>query len=132
MKAISENMSATQLVTQTVRTDSVTGTALERGAFHGLGFLVTVVAYTDGDHVISLEHSDDNSTWSAVGSTLLNNPVATIDAAGFVGSHLFDYLGDKTFVRPVITSSGTTTGANIGIHALQGAARFGGANTLAE
>ncbi len=132
MKDFSSNSNAVEAIGQSVRTASVTGSSVERGAFHGLAFLVTVVAYTDGDHVISLEHSDDGSTWTAVDTTLTNNIPATIDAAGFVGCHLFDYLGDKSFIRPVITSSGTTSGANIGVHALRVAGRFAGANALAE
>jgi len=132
MKGFSDSANAVEAITQEVRTTSVNGSSVERGAYHGLAFIATVVAYTDGDHVVSLEHSDDGSTWTAVASTLTNNVPATIDAAGFVGCHVFDYLGDKSFVRPVITSSGTTTGANIGVHAVRNAGRYAGANSLAD
>ena len=95
----------------------------------GLSFFLSIRGtYTDGTYTLSLEESDDNSSWSAVPAEKLvfggsDNPEAggviagqtsiAVSAATAVGANAakVGVFSNKRYVRPVVTASGVTTGA---------------------
>lgn len=69
-------------------------------------FVVQAGAITDGTHVVTLEHSDDNTTWSAA-PDLGTASFATADSNAVKD---LGYNGQKRYVRCVLTATGATTG----------------------
>jgi hypothetical protein len=70
---------------------------------------------TDGTHVVKVQESDDGSTWNDVASgDLIGGSMQFTDAFdNFILKS--KYIGDKRYVRAVLTVSGATTGAVISV-----------------
>jgi hypothetical protein len=105
-------------------TATKTGSTIDTRGFGAVTFIVEVgaVATADGSNTVSfsLDHSDDGSTWTAVGASKTKGDGITIDATGDahkVGA--LGYIGGKRYVRLVGTETGTTD-ANYGALALLG------------
>ena len=67
-----------------------------------------VGAITDGTHTPKVQDSPDDSVWTDVPAALLQGALANL-AANSV--QRVSYLGDKQFIRSVVTGAGATTGA---------------------
>lgn len=73
-------------------------------------------AYTDGTHTPKLQDSADNSTFADVAAgDQVGTLTAVSSSAGQNATQSVSYIGSKRYVRGVITTSGTTTGAIIGV-----------------
>jgi len=72
--------------------------------------------WVDGTHTFSLEHSDNGTQWSAVGASQIGGTCPVVSSAGTDERVVFVwYLGNKQYVRPVTTVTGTpATGATYG------------------
>ena len=88
------------------------------------GFESAVVAFvvatvTDGTHTPTVEDSDDNSAWGAVAAADLSGTLAALasDVNQRVG-----YRGAKRYIRAVLTTTGSTTGAAASAVIIRGAA----------
>ena len=68
-------------------------------------------ALTDGTHTPKIQESDDNSAFNDVAA---GDQIGTLAVLATNVAQSARYKGGKRYVRPVITSSGTTTGAIIG------------------
>ena len=79
-------------------------------------------ALTDGTHVPKLQESDDNSTFNDVAA---GDQVGTFGNLAANTTQTARYKGGKRYVRPVITSSGTTTGAIAGATIILGPSNEG-------
>jgi len=96
----------------------------------GLSFLLSIMGVrTDGDFTLSLEESDDDSTWAAVpaekiihggddtpgngGVTSVANVVLSAATALKANSAKIGVFSNKRYVRPVITAAAVTTGATL-------------------
>lgn len=69
-------------------------------------------AYTDGTHTPSVQHSDDDSTYTAVPADALTGALAAFTSAGGANAvQRVNYLGGKRYLRGVIVTAGASTGA---------------------
>lgn len=79
--------------------------------FRSVLFVVTTGTVTDGTHAITLEHSNDGSSWSAVPASRRQGSLPSVVAASDDSVFDFGYVvGTEQYVRIVATTSGATTG----------------------
>lgn len=109
----------------TINTDTATnGVIIDTADFDmGIKFAFDVSAYTDGSYAISYEEGDDSglSDAAAVPADKVIGAAVTLTAATaagavFTGNGVFS---TKRYVRAVITSTATTTGATMSAVAVQ-------------
>jgi hypothetical protein len=108
----------------TARTASANGTAIDLANYQSTVIAVVPVSWTDGNHVLKLQDSPDNSVWTDVAASQLDGTMPTINAG--VDATFFTrvgYLGARRYLRAVATVSGTTTGAVYSVIALRGSPR---------
>ena len=149
MKDLSNNLSPANSIINAVKTAAANGTGVDLQGYEGALAVVTVGA--EGDTLsgsvyfeISLEHSDDNSTytdcaqadivdgtiaaggiWLMLDGTAGGNP----DSTGSV--HQVGYRGGKRYVRLVLAKTGThSNGTPICGDIIRGAARHSTDNTV--
>lgn len=113
----------------TTRTAAANGTAVDRqlsGAsgtneWYGSAMLVVHTgAITDGTHAITLEVSDDNSSWAAAPAADLQGSLPSIGSSNDDALYEVGYTGTKRYLRAVTSPSGTTTGGVYGATILLG------------
>jgi hypothetical protein len=76
---------------------------------------------TDGKYTVSLEESDDNSTFTAVAAADLQGSFTQINAAADETIEVVGYIGDKRYVRAKITEdSAGVTGVIISVCLVRG------------
>jgi hypothetical protein len=128
MRDLKHNISIEQSISPTMRTTTVTGTAVDRLGYDSATFALHVGTWTDGTFTFGAEHSDDNSDWSTVSSTdLLGTAVVTANDDSPATADLADttetvgYIGEKRYVRPKVTASGSpAVGAFFGVDVILG------------
>ena len=99
------------------KTASANGASADLKGYHSCIAFIDADAWTDGTHTLSLEESDDNSSFSAVsgGATVVIDGAADDDQA-----YKIPYNGHKRYVRVITTVSGATTGAIYGAQLVRG------------
>lgn len=97
------------------------GATISMAGYHAITFLVWVGAWTDGTHTIGLERSDDGgNTWTDVPAEKIVGTTPVISDDSNDGAVLaFDYKGIAKHLRVTVTVAGATTGATLGVIALQ-------------
>lgn len=110
-----------QDVAPAAHTSTVTSTGINRNSYEGSTDAavaeLTFGAWTDGTHTPALQDSPDNSTWTAVSSTLTQGAFTAVSSsAGQNKVQKVGYLGLNPYVRVVVTVSGATTGAIYGLN----------------
>jgi len=108
------------------------GTALDMKDYESCICLANHGVCTDGKYLVSLEESDDNSTFSAVAAADLQGSFTTVNAAADQVEEVVGYIGDKRYVRAIITeSSAGATGVITSVCLLRGHPRHLGINLMA-
>lgn len=111
------------------RTATANGTAVDRalsGAsgtnewFGSATLLIHTGAITDGTHAITLEVSDDNSSWAAAAAGDIQGSLPSIGSSNDDALYEVGYVGPKRYLRAVTTVSGATTGGVYGATILLG------------
>lgn len=111
------------------RNATANGTAVDRqlsGAsgtnewFSSATLLVHTGTITDGTHAITLEVSDDNSSWAAAASGDVQGSLPSIAAANDDALYEVGYTGPKRYVRAVTTVTPGATGGIYGATILLG------------
>jgi len=94
---------------------TATGTAVDLRGFDGAVITFSFGAYTDGTHTPTVTHSSDGTTYTTcVFGTDLDGAAdlaAVSSGAGANTIQQIGYIGDKRYVKAVITTTGATTGA---------------------
>ena len=149
MKDLSNNISPAISIIPAVRTAAVNGSGVDLQGYESATAVVFVGA--EGDTLsssvhfeVSLEHSDDNSTFTDVAQADIVD--GTISSAGIFlkmdGSaggnpdttgeiHRVGYVGGKRYVRVVLAKTGThSTGTPVGAMIVKGHARSSGDNAF--
>ena len=124
--AISDNKSEQKvnlLHNAVIATDTTTNTSSINTADFDMGVMLSmsVTAFTDGTYVLSLEDSPDNSTFTAVASIKLIGTAPTVSALTSASAGLIATLGvisTEKWIRGVITSTGTTSGATVNVQSI--------------
>lgn len=112
------NLLVKQSLVPAARTASANGTAVDRDEdslmYQDALVVVTCGTITDGTHTIEVQDSADNSTWAAVADSFLQGTEPAIGGSDDNGTFEIGYLGDKRYLRVVVTAAGTTTGGVYG------------------
>lgn len=82
--------------------------------------VVSTGTITDGSHAVTLEDSPDSSVWTAVPAANIQGSLPTIVAADDDKVFEIGYIGNQRYLRPVITTTGATTGGIVGANVLLG------------
>ena len=107
------------------RAASANGTGVDLQGYEGAVVIVAAGAFTDGSHVITLEHATaSGGTFTTVSSPELIGTLPTINQVGG-GNQTYKagYVGTKRFVRAVTTVANGSTGCVYGVTILRGAKR---------
>ena len=75
---------------------------------------------TDGSVAITLEHSDDNSTYTTVSGAELQGTAPTIAASDDDKVYELGYLGHKRYLRVSAVTTGGSTGGTFGATIIRG------------
>lgn len=121
LRDLTSNVDGEPSLAPAVHTASANGATVDLRGSDSAVVVVHTGAYTDGSHVITLEESDDDSTWTDVADADIQGTEPTVDAAGDADSVFqFGYIGEKRYVRVITTASGTTSGAAYGASVVRG------------
>ncbi len=112
-----DNIAVEESITPAAHTASANGAGIDLRGYQAAVVIVDAGTITDGTHTISLEESDDNSTYTAVAATDLQGSFANVasNTPQKVG-----YIGGKRYIRAVTTVSGATTGGIYGVAVIKG------------
>jgi hypothetical protein len=90
------------------------GTGVDLAGFTKALVLITAGVITDGTHTITLEDSDDNTTFAAVASGFRSGSfTALTSSAGGSAIQEIGYLGTKRYIRIVTTVTGSPSTGGI-------------------
>lgn len=111
----SSTLSRLALTSATRTNGTANGTTVDLGVFGNdfrtVKFVVTTGAITDGTHAITVQNSDDGSSWANAAADTLQGSLPSIGSADDNVVFEFGYKpGTKQYVRLVATTSGATTG----------------------
>lgn len=111
MRDLYHNIGAVQALAPAVQSASVNGLSVERTGFESVTFVINTGAIVgDGDFTASVEHADEDGgspdSFSAVSSDLLGTLPASLEANATIR---VGYVGEKQFVRLVLTKNGGTS-----------------------
>ena len=84
--------------------------------------VVVTGTITDGSHAVTVQDSDDGSSWASASSDYLVGTTPTITSTDSNKVFEIGYQGPKRYLRVVVVSSGSTTGGIFGAVILLGGA----------
>jgi hypothetical protein len=106
------------LNTATISSNTTTaGVAINMSGYESLTLVFEVGALTDGTFTPLVTESDDNVTYTTVSSTFLIGALTPITAANT--NVKVGYVGKSQYVKASVVSTVVTTGATVGVKALQ-------------
>lgn len=110
---IKNNVDAAHSLEPAVRaTGTTNGSGVDLQGYDSAMVLVYFGAYTNGTHTPTLEHSDDNSSFTAAASTDMDGSFTAVSSgAGANTLQRVGYRGSKRYVRAVMTVASGATGA---------------------
>ena len=116
------DLSPAQSLKPATRTASADGTGVDLQGYESALVLIDVGSWTDGSHTFELQESDDDSSYSAVGSTDLLGTEPVVDGAADDDQvYKLGYLGDARYIRVITTVTGSpSTGADYSALILRG------------
>ncbi|TPM36629.1 hypothetical protein [Mesorhizobium sp. B2-3-5] len=139
MRELKSSLASRQSLAPALRITTATGTAIDRTGFESVTFVVHVGAWTDGQHIVYFEHSDDGSTYytcledDLVGATVnlttgekwgvtIEDDGSSPTAPTYHNENiLIGYVGDRQYIRPKsYIDDAPNTGAFIGVDAILG------------
>ena len=111
------NIAVEESIAPAAQTANVNGTGIDLRGYNAVAVIVDAGTITDGTHAISLEESDDDSTYTAVAASDLQGSFSNVasNTPQKVG-----YIGTKRYIRAVATVSGATTGGVYGVAVIKG------------
>jgi len=111
------------LTNQTISTNTTTnGATVDRYGFNSVSFTVLSGSVTDGSYAITVEDSEDGSSWAAAAAASVQGSM-TVAATDDNEVNEIGYIGVKRYVRIKIVSTGVTTGGVFGAIAALGEPR---------
>jgi hypothetical protein len=122
MRDFARNLSPALSLPPAARTANTNGTTVDLLGYGTAAVLVTFGAWTDGNHTPKLQESDNGSTgWTDVAAVDMAGSFSAVSsAAGQNAVQRASYIGNKRYIRPVLTVAGATTGAIVGVHVVRG------------
>ena len=84
--------------------------------------LVMTGTVTDGSHAVTLQDSDDGTSWGTAAAEYVQGTSPTITSANSNAVYELGYMGPKRYLRVSVTGTGATVGAVYGAVILLGGA----------
>lgn len=106
-----------QTLVPAARAATGTGVGVDLRGYDGATVVLSIGARTDGTFTPSIEESDDNSTFTAVGTAALEGTFSAATAGTSVQK--VGYLGTKRYIRGLLTVASGTTGAVCGMSVIR-------------
>ena len=128
MRDLTSLLTAVKSLLQAARTDGTTkGTGVNLAGAHSAMVVWRTGTITDGSHACKIQHSDTDVDGNYVDAPAdcLAGTSPTIVAADDDVIRQSGYIGTKKFIRPVIVTTGSTTGGIIGADVILGDIRKG-------
>ena len=122
MRDISKNLLATiSIDPQTISSDTTTnGTGVDVRDYDGaMVVFQSNDAITDGAFALKLQESDDDSTYTDVDSSEQIRTLSNFSSSA-EGIQQVGYVGNKRYLRPVITTTSTSSGGIVSAHVTRG------------
>jgi len=114
-----QNLTNTRSINIAAKTTGTSnGTGVDTGGFDAVTVVFEVGTRTDGTHVAKIQDSNDNAAFGDIAATEQVGTFAA-DVTSNVNQSAV-YIGSKRYVRAVLVSSGTTTGAIVGASVVLG------------
>lgn len=101
-------------------TATTTGAGVDLVGFRSAMAVVSAGVATDGTFVPTLEESDDNVTFTTVAAADLSGAFAAITAAADELVQRVGYLGEKRYIRVLLTETVASAGAFITASIIKG------------
>lgn len=121
---LTNDLNAVRSLAVAARTNgAVNGAGVDLANYDGAMVVVLTGTMTDGSFAITLEESDDNSTFTAVAAADRIGNLPTLASTDDDTTFEFGYKGIKRYIRVVETGSGTTTGGVFGAMVVRGKPR---------
>jgi hypothetical protein len=114
---LKSNISVATTLSPSTKTANATGSSVDLRHYEAVAIEAIVGTITDGTHALTVEHSDDESTWVAVPSDRLQGSFANL-ASNQVQE--IGYLGQKRYIRVNATVTGTTSGGTYAVVIVRG------------
>lgn len=114
-------VSPIQTLVPATRNTGATGATVDLVPYDTSVILATVGALVDGTHALTVQDSDDGTTWADVAAGVLSGTFSNL-AANSV--QRCSYMGIRRYVRVNSSSSGTT-GCTFGVVIVRGHPRTG-------
>lgn len=112
IRDLSDEVDTVQSLAPAPRTATANGNGVDLRGYDSAMIVVSFGTWTDGTHTPSVQHSVDGTTYTTVSaSDLLGSFTAISGSAGSNTIQRVSYIGDRRYVRTVVTVSGATTGA---------------------
>lgn len=111
------NLSVATTLAPAARTASENGAAVDLQGYEGAMIAAIVGTITDGTHTLTVQESDDGSTWSDVAAENLQGSFTNLasDTNQKVGYH-----GTKRYIRVNVTVSGAANGGAYSVAVVRG------------
>lgn len=127
MQDMHNNIGFSQSVAPQAVTAAINGSGVDRANFDSVEFEINLGTFggTTPTATIKLQESDDNSTFTdIVAADILGGALPTIDTTNDVAVHKRGYIGNKRYVRGIVSAvSGTTPSLPMSITVIKGCAR---------
>ncbi|MDN3356076.1 hypothetical protein [Actinomadura sp. DC4] len=107
MKDLFNNVKCVPTITNAARTTTATGTGVDRAGYMSAMVVVHTGTMTDGTHTLTIEESDDNSTWGTVAAGNLQGTPPALGSSDDDKIVEIGYLGGKRYIRAKSTVSGS-------------------------
>jgi hypothetical protein len=122
MRDMSHNIGPVLSLSPAARTASANGTAVDLLGFGEVAVLVTTGTWTDGTHTPKLQESDNGTSgWTDVAAGDLIGGFSVVNSAGGGNAvQRVSYIGNKRYIRAVLTVASATTGAVAGVLVVRG------------
>lgn len=128
-RSVYESVTARQSLAPAARTATANGTGVDRNVGADLHrtamVLVSTGAITDGTHTITVQDSDDNTSFANVAAQYLQGTAPAIGSSDDNKLFFVGYIGSRRYLRVVTTVAGATSGGIYGADILLGEPRRG-------
>lgn len=106
-----------------VRTATTNGSGVDLAGYNAAAVVAHIGTITDGTFAISVEESDDNSTFTSASSSIVGTFANGTSSADDTVQEV-SYVGTKRYIRGKVTVTGSpSTGGPIGITVVRGLPR---------
>lgn len=130
MREIKNQVSPAQSLASANRTASANGTGVDLKGFDSALVLADIGLWQDGSHLLKIQESDDDSTYTDVASTDQVGSFTAVTSTATDGmTQRAAYIGVKRYIRVVSTQSGSPSVSGLQAAAMVVRAHAGGKPT---